>query len=195
GRRRRSRLEIRFAGAKMRSLVRKAGVKRKVKFMKICESWQVCARRLLAIVGGIALALPAVAQQKRPITFSDLAAMGRVGEQQISPDGKWVAYTVATPSLPANRLERNLWLAPVAGGEAKQLTRSGRDMRPRWSPDSKSIAFLSTRDGNAGVWVLPMEGGEAVRVAELADGADNLLWSPDGRTLAFTSNVFPDCAD
>jgi len=161
--------------------------------MQWVAGWIIAALAVCGMAAGQAAAQ--AAPGGRAITFQDLAAMGRVGEQQISPDGKWVAYTVATPSLPSNRLERNLWIAPVAGGEARQLTRSGRDTRPRWSPDSKSIAFVSTRDGNAGVWVLPLEGGEAVRVAEPADGADNLLWSPDGRTLAFTSNVFPDCTD
>ncbi|HUJ40642.1 MAG TPA: S9 family peptidase [Candidatus Acidoferrales bacterium] len=133
------------------------------------------------------------AQEKRPMTFEDMAAMGRISEQKISPDGRWVVYTVATPSLPANRMARNLWLVPVAGGEARQLTRSGRDQRPEWSPDGKQIAFVSSREGSPAVYVLAMDGGEPVRVAHPADGADNLLWSPDGKTLAFTSNVFPDC--
>ncbi len=145
------------------------------------------------VLGLLVVCTGVSAQEKRPITFQDLAAMGRISGQQISPDGKWVAYTVATPSLPANRLERNLWLVAVANGEARQLTRSGHDQRPVWSPDGKRIAFISSRDGSAAVYELPLDGGDPVRVAQLADGADNLLWSPDGRTLAFTSNVFPDC--
>jgi dipeptidyl aminopeptidase/acylaminoacyl peptidase len=156
----------------------------------------------LLMVGGLAAAFVAqsgAAQQKRPITFDDLAAMHRLGEQQISPDGKWVVYTVATPNVEANRLERNLWLVPTAGGDAegsgRQLTRSGRDMRARWSPDSKNIAFISSRSGNAAIYILSLEGGEPRKVVEPADGVDNLLWSPDGKTLAFTSNVFPDCPD
>jgi dipeptidyl aminopeptidase/acylaminoacyl peptidase len=152
----------------------------------------VCAIAMAAMAGSLeAQSAPG----GRPITFTDLAAIGRVGEQVVSPDGKWVAYVVATPNLPANRLERNLWLVAVAGGEARQLTRSGRDQRPQWSPDSKQIAFLSTRGGSAAVYVLPLDGGEPARVAALAGGADNLVWSPDGRTLAFTSSVFPDCRD
>ncbi|HKO06032.1 MAG TPA: hypothetical protein VJW51_14840, partial [Candidatus Acidoferrales bacterium] len=67
------------------------------------------SRRTLQAVGWVFAALAvcgaAAAQQRRAITFQDLAAMQRVGEQQISPDGKWVAYTVATPSLSANRSE------------------------------------------------------------------------------------------
>jgi dipeptidyl aminopeptidase/acylaminoacyl peptidase len=152
--------------------------------------------RILVLAAAIAAALPLAAQQqKRPITFQDLAAMHRLGEQQVSPDGKWVVYTVATPNVEANRLERNLWLVPAAGGDSRQLTRSGRDMRARWSPDSKSLAFISTRSGNAAVYILSLEGGEPRKVVEPADGVDNLLWSPDGKTLAFTSNVFPDCPD
>jgi len=121
--------------------------------------------------------------------------MQRISEQQVSPDGKWVVYTVGTPNLAANRVERNLWLVAVAGSEARQLTRSGRDQRPQWSPDSKNIAFVSSRGGEAGVYTLSLDGGEPTRLVQLADGVDNLLWSPDGGTLAFTSNVFPDCAD
>ena len=149
---------------------------------------------ILAVAAACVVAWPVAAQQKRPITFQELAAMHRLSEPQISPDGKWVVYTVATPNVDANRLERNLWLVPATGGEARQLTRSGRDMRARWSPDAKSVAFISSRSGNAAIYILSMEGGEPRRVVEPADGAENLLWSPDGKTLAFTSNVFPDCA-
>ena len=153
--------------------------------------------RATGVLGLLVVCAGAGAQEKRPITFQDLAAMGRIGDQQISPDGKWVVYTVATPSLAANRLQRNLWLVAVSGGgpegSGRQLTTSGHDQRPMWSPDSKRIAFQSSRDGNDAVYVLSLEGGDPVRVAAPADGVDNLLWSPDGKTLAFTSNVFPDC--
>ena len=157
--------------------------------MKFGLRLAACAAALVALSGTL------LAQQKRAITFEDLAAIGRIAEQAVSPDGKWVAYVVATPSLPANRNESNIWLVAVAGGDARQLTRSGRDHRPQWSPDSKQIAFTSTRGGVAGVYILTLDGGEPARVAQMADGADNLLWSPDGATLAFTSNVFPDCPD
>src|SRR6476660_8443703 len=88
---------------------------------------------------GLSFALTSCATQsraqeaaKRPITFDDLIAMHRVAEAELSPDGKWVVYTVATPDLEANRNATNLWMAPVAGGEAIQLTRTGKDSSPKW---------------------------------------------------------------
>ena len=132
---------------------------------------------------------------KRPMTFDDLIAIHRISDPQVSPDGKWVAYTVSTPDKEANRMARNMWLVAVAGGEPRQLTRSGSDARPRWSPDSKRLAFLSSRDGAQQVYLIWLAGGEAAKLTSLSTGADNQLWSPDGKWIAFVSNVYLDCKD
>ncbi|MGC2232994.1 MAG: S9 family peptidase [Candidatus Acidiferrum sp.] len=132
---------------------------------------------------------------KHAITFNDLIQMHRVGEAQISPDGKWVAYTVTTPDVEANRNASNVWIVSTAGGAPLQLTQSGRDSSPVWSPDGKTIAFLSSRSGTSEVYLLSMEGGEAEQFTKISTGADIVKWSPDGKTIAFTSGVYPDCKD
>jgi dipeptidyl aminopeptidase/acylaminoacyl peptidase len=159
----------------------------------------VAKRSLLCVVyaAGLLFASGASlrAQEKHAITFDDLISMHRVAEAEISPNGKWVAYTVATPDMDANRNATNLWMAPVAGGDAIQLTRTGKDSSPKWSPDGKTIAFLSARGGDSQVYVLSMEGGEAHPLTKLSTGADIVKWSPDGKTILFTSSVFPECKD
>src|SRR5580700_9849183 len=142
-----------------------------------------------------AAAVPAMAQQKRPITFQDLAAMHRLSGPQISPDGKWIAYEVGTPNLEANRVVRDIWLVSAEGGEARQITRGGSDTRPQWSPDGKRLAFLSSRDGEQQVYWITLDGGDANRLTSLSGGADDELWSPDGKSIAFVSRVDPDCKD
>ncbi len=132
---------------------------------------------------------------KRPVTFDDLIRMQRVSEAQISPDGKSVAYTVATPDMDANRNASNIWVVSMSGGAAIQLTRSGHDSSPAWSPDGKRLAFLSSRGGDSQVFLLFMDGGEANQFTHLSTGADIVKWSPDGKTIAFTSSVYPDCKD
>ncbi|HXP68855.1 MAG TPA: S9 family peptidase [Candidatus Dormibacteraeota bacterium] len=142
-----------------------------------------------------AAAVPVAAQQKRPITFQDLAAMHRLSGPQISPDGKWIAYEAGTPNLEANRVVHDIWLVSAEGGDARQITRGGSDMRPRWSPDGKWIAFLSSRDGEQQVYWITLDGGDANRLTSLSGGADTELWSPDGKWIAFFSSVYPDCKD
>src|SRR6202050_3665603 len=89
------------------------------------------------------VSLKAQEQRKRAITFQDLISMHRLSEPQISPDGKWVAYTVATPNLETNHTSRDIWIVSVAGGEPRQLTHGGSDMRPRWSLDGQKLEVLS----------------------------------------------------
>src|SRR6267143_2856401 len=132
---------------------------------------------------------------KHAIAFEDMIQMHRVADPKISPDGKWVAFAVTTPDMNANRNASNIWIVPTAGGEAVQLTQSGHDTSPAWSPDGKTLAFLSSRDGNSQAYVLSMEGGEAHAVTHLSTGSDMVKWSPDGKTIAFTSSVYPDCKD
>lgn len=145
---------------------------------------------------GLVLATPSLAQtQKRPIRFDDMIAMHGVSDPQISPDGKWVAYVVSTPDMQANHSVSDIWLVPTTGGAERELTRGGSDSRPRWSPDGKKIAFLSSRDGTQQVYVISIYGGESSRLTLLSTGADNEVWSPDGKLMAFVSSVYPDCKD
>ena len=154
---------------------------------------------VMAVVATASVAARVAAGQtaeKRAITFKDLISLHRVGEPQISPDGNWIAYSVATPDLEANRSVRDIWVvAAGGGGEARQLTRGGSDTRARWSPDGKKLAFISGRSGTPQIYWIALDGGEATRLTSISTGADNELWSPDGKTVAFISSVYPDCRD
>src|SRR6266446_6726870 len=156
---------------------------------------RVILRRSFVFALLLAAAISAFAQgsSKHPITFTDMIGMHRMAEPEISRDGKWVAYTVTTPDMDANRGASNIWIVSTAGGAELQLTRSGHDSSPVWSPDGKTLAFLSSRSGNSQVYLLSMEGGEAPPLTKLSTGADIVKWSPDGKTIAFTSSVYPDC--
>ena len=147
----------------------------------------------LMMSGGLA----ALAQDgaKHAITFADMIGMHRVAEPEVSRDGKWVAYTVSTPDMDANRGASNIWVVATAGGAEMQLTRSGHDSSPVWSPDGKTLAFLSSRSGDSQVYLLSMDGGEAHALTKLSTGADMVKWSPDGKMLMFTSSVYTDCKD
>ncbi len=142
------------------------------------------------------LALSAIAQAKRPITFEDLMKLQRISDPQVSPDGKWIAYVQTSVELEADKKATHIWLVAGAGGEARQLTQGeGSDSRPRWSPDGQSLAFVSTRGGKSQVWILPLSGGEARELTSISTGADGVVWAAKSDNLLFTSAVYPDCAD
>jgi dipeptidyl aminopeptidase/acylaminoacyl peptidase len=150
---------------------------------------------LLLLMLGMALSADAQAPAKHPLAFDDLIKLHRIAAPEVSPDGKWVAYGISTPDMEANRGVSNIWLVSTSGGDAIQLTQSGKDSAPSWSPAGKTLAFLSGRDGTSQVYVISMEGGEAKKLTTLSTGADLFKWSPDGKSIAFTSGVYVDCKD
>src|ERR1700681_3009733 len=95
-----------------------------------------------AVVGALALGVSVNAQAaKHPITFDDMIKLHRVSAPQVSADGKWAAFAVSTPDVEANRNASNVWIVSTAGGEAMQVTQSGHDSSPAWSPAGKTLAF------------------------------------------------------
>src|SRR6266403_1148070 len=149
-----------------------------------------------AVVAALALSVSLSAQgAKHPIAFEDMMKLHRVSAPQVSADGKWAAFVVSTPDMESNRNASNVWIVSTGGGEAMQVTQSGHDSSPAWSPDGKTLAFLSSRDGNSQVYLLSMEGGEAKKLTTLSTGADLFQWAPDGKAIAFTSAVYLDCKD
>ena len=133
---------------------------------------------------------PALAAQKRAITFEDYISLPVVSDPQLSPDGHWVAYTVSTPSLTENRGIARVWLLNVASGETRQLTQGpGSDRSPRWSPDGRTLAFISSRQGGPQIWLLSPAGGEARKLTTIADGVGEIYWNPDGNSLIAVVDV------
>ena len=132
------------------------------------------------------------------MTIEDNLLTVRVADPQLSPDGKWVAFVRTTTDLAAGKRNADVWLVPSDGSAPPHaLTRHEKtDNAPRFSPDGKSLAFVSTRAGTPQVWLLDLSGGEPRKLTDLSAGVqDPLVFSPDGKKLAFVSDVYPACAD
>jgi len=128
----------------------------------------------------------------RPITIDDLLAVKSVSDPQISPDGKSVVYVVSELDRATDKTDSSLWLVPTVQGEPKRLTTApGTNNQPRWSPDGRSIAFVSSRGSSNQVWILPVEGGEARQLTKLPIDVSGPIWSPKGDKIAFVAEVYP----
>jgi len=132
------------------------------------------------------------AQESRRFTVEDLLKVRRVGDPQISPDGKRVAFTIGDVNFDANKVVTQIYVVPLGGGDMKQLTTGDRSAAsPRWSPDGKRIAY--TTGGQ--IWMMDNDGDHKEQVTKISTEAAAPVWSPDGKWLAFTSDVHPDCSD
>ncbi len=128
---------------------------------------------------------PSTPPAPRAIAVDDVFEIHDVRDPQITEDGKWVAYTVATASLKEDKTETRIWMAPAGGGDAIVLTAEGvSSSHPRWSPDGKYLAFLSKRnEGKTQVWLLNRMGGEAQKLTDTIQDVDDFAWSPDSKRL------------
>ena len=137
------------------------------------------------------LAFAADAPAKRAITLDDLARLVRVGAPVLSPDGEWVLYTTSQIDVKEDKSISHLWMVKWDGSVRLQLT-FGKESasEPRFSPDGRSISFLSSRPGaakGAQVWVMDRRGGEAEQLTAITDqDLESYEWSPDSRRLLLT---------
>ena len=150
-------------------------------------------KRFILTVPVLLLILVSIAAaQTRTYTVDDLLKVRRVGEPQVSPDGRWVTFTIADVNVEANRIVNQIYVVPTAGGELKRLTDGkSSSILPRWSPDGKKIAFAV---GNQ-IWVMDADGENKEQITKISTGAVAPIWSPDGKWIAFVSDVHPDCKD
>jgi dipeptidyl aminopeptidase/acylaminoacyl peptidase len=152
-----------------------------------------CARGLLA--GVLVLAFgPAAHAEKRAFAIGDLYRVKGVGDPTVSPDGRTVVYAVKVSDIHTGKQTVHLWRVDAAGGEPRRLTTAeASDTSPQFSPDGRTIAFVSTRSGEAQLWLMPVAGGEPEKKTDVSGGVSTPAWSPDGRRIAFTAEVWPDC--
>jgi dipeptidyl aminopeptidase/acylaminoacyl peptidase len=141
-----------------------------------------------AAICGLLFSLPLAADVK-PVTVDDLMKIRNVEDARISPAGDRVAFVISEMKLAKNVSDSDIWLVKTTGGTPLRLTYGpGRDDSPRWSPDGKTIAFISDRDGSNQIWLIYPEGGEAFEPAPVKGGVSNIAWSPDGTRIAFLAH-------
>ena len=146
----------------------------------------------------IVVAAPGARAAARAFTARDLVMLERASEPRLAPDGRSLAYTLRTTDFDGNGSSKSLWRLSLTDRDARpqRLSAAGSNAwSPHWSPDGRTLYFLSNRSGSDQVWRLSEGLGEARQVTRLPVDVGSFIVAPDGRQLALSVEVFPECGD
>lgn len=152
-------------------------------------------RALAAAILALALCAGADRTLAGPLTAKTLVTLDRLSDPQVSPDGRSVAYDLRTVDYDANKSHHSIWLLDLDRGSTPRQLTSGGGTSPRWSPDGKTLYFLSDRSGSAQVWRTDVAGASATQVSHLPLDVGAYRLSPDGAHIVVALAVFPDAED
>lgn len=153
---------------------------------------------LSSLVLGIAVALPSFdAAAARGFEARDLATLDRVSSPALSPDGRVLIFAKRVVDFDANKSSTSLWVEDLFARDAAppvRLTPEGWNVNsPSFSPDGRTVYFLSAKSGSMQLYAIPARGGEPRRLTDFASDIGSYKFSPDGKRLAFSAEAFPDC--
>jgi dipeptidyl aminopeptidase/acylaminoacyl peptidase len=158
---------------------------------------KLCKLPLVLVLALFPAAYVCAQPPTHPLTIDDLWKVQRLGKPAMAPDGKWVAVELTSYSMESNDSTSAIWLLSTDGKTQRQLTTfKGKNSGPVWSPDSKTIAFVSKRTGNvAQIYLIAADGGEARQLSHLPMNPTGLKWGPDGKTMFAIVHTWPDTPD
>jgi dipeptidyl aminopeptidase/acylaminoacyl peptidase len=145
-------------------------------------------KNLLLFTIALGIATIGAAQTKSPFKPADFLKVKSIGGMQVSPDDKWVAYSLSEVDTAKDKRVSHVWMQSIKGDESIQLTHGDEPASsPKWSPDGKYISFVSSRESKNGsqLWLLDRRGGEAKKLTDFKGDLDGYLWSPDAKKILF----------